>query len=168
MKEFSRKRKVWIIITIVAIVATIAFIFVSSMLNKAQSAGVSDAAHGKLQALLDAIFGVGVITPNMLRKAAHVTEFLILGLEFNLLYTLIKRFNYFKVIELLSIGLAAAVIDEAIQILSDRGPMVEDVLLDFASFALACVFFVIGYAIYNAVKAKKQKKLEQTSDNRLE
>ena len=158
MKGLSKKRKIFLIIMLVLLTATLGFIWINSMIPKAQSAEGSGAVFSALQAFLDAIFGEGVISASTFRKLAHGAEFLLLGVELNAIYMIAKRYSYKKVAELLSLGLVVAVVDESIQILSDRGPLVTDVLIDFGGIVTACALFVIGYAIANAVRSRKAKK----------
>lgn len=70
----------------------------------------------------------------IIRKLAHITEYLILGGLWTWAFTV----NHFKIWILLLLGLAISTLDETIQIISiNRGPSVFDALVyDFCSFAL--------------------------------
>lgn len=91
------------------------------------------------------------------RKAAHAVEFFVLGLEFSLLF--LWAFQKKHIIQaawnILSVSLAVAVADESIQILSGRGPKVQDILLDFCGAAAAVC---IALLVYGAVYWHKQHK----------
>lgn len=91
------------------------------------------------------------------RKAAHAVEFFVLGLEFSLLFlwAFPKKHTVQAVWNILSAALAVAVADESIQILSGRGPKVQDVLLDFCGAAAAGIIAVL---LYGAVYLYKQQK----------
>ena len=68
------------------------------------------------------------------RKAAHVFEFFVLALLVWALLRLLER----KALLLTAVcGLAVAVADEGLQLLSGRGSRVSDVLIDFAGVLLA-------------------------------
>ncbi len=60
------------------------------------------------------------------------------------------------VVNCLSAGLAAAVTDEALQLLSDRGSQVSDVLLDLGGAAAGTAFILLIYDI--AVLAGSRRK----------
>lgn len=92
------------------------------------------------------------------RKAAHAIEFFVLGLELSALFlAVLHRPSVPQAIwNILSAALAVAVADESIQILSGRGPKVQDVLLDFCGAAAAVSAFLL---IWGAVRLYKQKRL---------
>lgn len=91
------------------------------------------------------LFGLEIESEYLLRKGAHFAEFALLGCELALLMLLRQRSSLQDLINCLFCGLLAAVIDESIQILSDRGSSLKDVLLDFSgviagSLLLFCLF----------------------------
>lgn len=152
--KLSLKRKISLIITIILTLGTLAFIWGSSMLPKTQSAEQSGGVFSVFKVVFDAIFGEGVITPEIFRKLAHGTEFLVLGIELNLLLFIIGKYNYKNIYLPLATGLLVGVIDECIQILSDRGPMVTDVLIDFGGVVVASLIFFIVWLIVKKIKNK--------------
>ena len=94
-------------------------------------------------------------THHFVRKAAHFTEFAVLGV----LYTLIKNILDKKAVSSLlffpiSCTLFTAVTDEFIQSFTGRGSSVRDVMLDFAGavtgIALAAIFTAITRRKHNA------------------
>ena len=83
-----------------------------------------------------------------MRKLAHFTEFGLLGVWFALFVIMRDRSRLQSIVNCLFFGLSAAVLDEALQLLSDRGSQVPDVLLDFAGAASGIlVVLVLRWAI---------------------
>lgn len=91
------------------------------------------------------------------RKAAHAVEFFALGLELSLLFLWAVRKGALPqaVWNVLSCALAVAVADESIQILSGRGPKVQDVLLDFCGAAAATAAALLVFGAVRLYKARK-------------
>lgn len=77
----------------------------------------------------------------IVRKCAHVGEYAILGIAYGITGSHFK-FKYYLIILL---GLAIALLDESIQILSiDRGPSIIDVLLfDFPGFLIGFLLILL-------------------------
>ena len=95
--------------------------------SSAESGAITDI----IAKLLSPIFGKDFLTPHVVRKAAHFTEFFILGVLGSSFLRSIGKESFFAESYAFLCGLAVAVIDETIQIISpDRGPSVKDVLLD--------------------------------------
>lgn len=95
-----------------------------------------------------------------IRKAAHAVEFFVLGIELSALFLFVLKKNglWQRSWNALSILLAVAVTDESIQILSKRGPKVEDVLLDFCGAVVAVAFALL---IYVLVYWRNKRKVAQ-------
>ena len=99
------------------------------------------------------------ISINELRKAAHAIEFFLLGIELTALSFIIKkRFTPQLLWNILSSALTIAVIDEAIQMLSDRGPSVKDVLLDFVGAVIGFLLALFIQFIISSIKKGGKKK----------
>ncbi|MFZ2539767.1 MAG: VanZ family protein, partial [Oscillospiraceae bacterium] len=81
----------------------------------------------------------------LIRKAAHLSEFLLLGLFVSLtFYYMKKRFQY-NTMTILFIGLSAGVFDEFLQsFVVGRSSEVRDILIDFAGIVIG---FLIVYFI---------------------
>ena len=109
------------------LVATLCFIWGNSLLPGEESAELS----GGLAAWLKSL-GLPIEDDGLLRKLAHFAEFGLLGTELTLLLCLrgIKGMQNICLSALTAFFIAAA--DEMIQIFSDRGAQISDVLLDFA------------------------------------
>lgn len=95
------------------------------------------------------------------RKAAHAVEFFALGLELSMLFLMLRRKAHAlqAVWNTLSVALTVAVADESIQILSGRGPKVQDVLLDFCGAVCAVLLVSAVYFTVRAVRMYKIKKI---------
>ncbi|MDO5413488.1 MAG: VanZ family protein [bacterium] len=133
MKASVRKR--WNIILGLLVLLTLAFIWGNSLLPRTESQEIS---RGLLAELCAALEHVGMhLDPqndHWLRKLAHFGEFGMLGAELGLLLCLNRRQSVQGFVNCAFAGLAVAVTDEALQLISNRGSQVQDVLLDFAGF----------------------------------
>ena len=136
MKE---KRKYWIILLIG--LTTLA-IWVNSAVPKTQSAQMS----GGLTAWLESTFQLR-LTEHLIRKMGHFCEYALLGIEYGFLYRR-GRQNGQWLFNFASAGLMTAVLDESIQILSGRGPMVSDVLLDFCGFGFGLILLLLVFLLF--------------------
>ena len=128
-------RKCWNIILGLLVFLTLAFIWGNSLLPRTESQEIS---RGLLAELCAALEHVGLhIDPqndHWLRKLAHFGEFGLLGAELGLLLCLNRRVRPQGFVNCAFTGLAVAVTDEALQLISNRGSQVQDILLDFAGF----------------------------------
>ena len=128
-------RKRWNIVLVLLLVLTLAFIWGNSLLPRTESQEIS---RGLLAELCAALEHVGLhLDPqndHWLRKLAHFGEFGLLGAELGLLLCLNRRQSVQGFVNCAFAGLAVAVTDEALQLISNRGSQVQDVLLDFAGF----------------------------------
>ena len=123
---------------------TLAFIWGNSLLSIPESQSESLWILDLLNPLLDFVFGPGVVTDHILRKTAHFCEFALLGAELRLLFRLLGQKGLQGQSNALFAALAAAVTDESLQLLSDRGSQVRDVLLDFSgSFTGALLMLLL-------------------------
>ncbi|MGN0571776.1 MAG: VanZ family protein [Candidatus Fimenecus sp.] len=165
------KRKIGVGICLFCILLTVAFIFY----NSAQPVSKSQKASATVAETIASISPNGGETPDgwrsfadYVRKAAHAVEFFVLGIELSLLFFVLFRKHTVQAIwNVLSLALCTAVIDESIQILSGRGPKVQDVLLDFCGALCAIVTVGILTAVGIAVcKARKQEKSAYAVESR--
>ena len=115
-------------------VLTTCFIFSQSLLSGEESGGLSAKAMAFVRPLLDPN---GIIPEDVfhfvLRKAAHFTEFFVLGVcvgGFGVNLGLLRHRRYVALPMLLT--LCVAVCDEFLQYFTGRGSMVTDVVLDYA------------------------------------
>lgn len=120
---------------LLALIATVCFIWSNSMVGRAESASLS----GRITAWLN---GIGIpVTNHFVRKAAHFCEFGLLGCELMLLSGLRSGASPQSISNAAFAALLTAVTDETIQIFSGRGSQVQDVVLDFSG-ALTGILFV--------------------------
>ena len=133
MKTLVRKR--WNIILGLLVLLTLAFIWGNSLLPRTESQEISQGLLAEICAALETV-GVHLDPQNdhWLRKLAHFSEFGLLGVELCLLLWLNRQKSVQGFINCAFAGLAVAVTDEALQLFSNRGSQVQDVLLDFAGF----------------------------------
>ena len=138
------KRRLPTVIVVILLLATLTFIWSNSLRSEQVSSAESAGALGLLGPLLEFFFGSGNVTDHLVRKLAHFAEFGALGCELTLLVFLRCRLSVQAVLNGLAAGLVAAVTDEALQLLSGRGSMVQDVLLDFSGVlaGMAVVLFI--------------------------
>ena len=130
----------------VVIIVTLVVIWGHSLLGREASSEESSFVMALLTPFLEIFVGRGNVTEHLVRKLAHFCEFFILGIELQLFFSLLKS-RKSAVLLALSHGLFAAFTDETIQIFSGRGPMIQDVWLDFSGvtagslLALAVIMF---------------------------
>ena len=137
-----RTRKVLIGIIFILLLATLSFIFSNSLENAAESSAKGEGVMNAVTPELEIFFGKGNVTDHLVRKIAHFVEFGALGVELMLLGILLRKVRIQSVTNCLFIGLVSAVTDESLQMLTDRSPLVKDVLLDFSG-VVAGVLFVL-------------------------
>ncbi len=157
----STKRKTVFIILLILTAATLSFIFVNSCLPGEISTEESNSVYSgilkPLLAPLEGIFGEFLDEYNA-RKIAHVLEYFLLAVEFNLLAVTLKKYDIKRVGIILLFGVLVALFDETLQIFSGRGPMIEDVWIDFIGVFLATAIIYLIVLIIRAIKNKKNKK----------
>ena len=137
-------------IVLVLFILQLVFIWGNSLLSREDSGGMSFGITAFLQRLFDPD---GRLDPEVfhhyIRKAAHFTEFGLLGA----LAFLLRRFREDTAEQVREISffapfcvLLAAVVDEYIQFFADRGSMVPDVVLDFCGgvFGIACTALIVA------------------------
>lgn len=127
--------KHWNIILILLLLSTLAFIWGNSLLTRAESQEISRGILAEICAALEHV-GLHIDPENdhWLRKLAHFGEFGLLGAELCALLFLNRRARPQGFVNCAFAGLGVAVADEALQLISNRGSQVQDVLLDFAGF----------------------------------
>jgi len=158
----SKVRIILVWITVALILATLLFIWGNSCQPKQVSAKTSQSVYEKVEPVLSATFGKGVITHEIFRKIAHSVEFMLLGVELVLFTCLVYGTPYKYTFQIIAFGFAVAGLDESIQIISRRGPRITDVLIDGAGliFAIALIYLLrlIVYLIQTIIAKKKHRK----------
>lgn len=132
------------------IVLTLLFIWGNSM----QSGDVSGSMSGGVKAWLESALGFPV-NEFLLRKAAHFSEYALLGAECAFLLRALCAAHGSRLLLLPCAGFFAAAIDETIQIFSGRGSSLLDVWLDFSGFLTG--FFAI-YILFCLLSRGNKKK----------
>ncbi len=130
----KRKARLRLFLTLL-LIATVCFIWSNSMVGKEGSASLSQGITAWLNSI-----GIPV-THYFVRKAAHFCEFGLLGCELMLLLGLGSGVRLQSLSNAAFAALLTAVTDETIQIFSERGSQVQDVVLDFSG-ALTGILFV--------------------------
>jgi len=127
-----KKKDALFYIVLIILIATLVFIFQNSLQPAAESSEKSESVMNSVKPLFEFFLGRGNVTDHIIRKTAHFIEFTVLGAELMLLAVLsINKLRFQNFLNCLFAGLTSAVIDESLQLLTDRGPLVQDILLDF-------------------------------------
>ena len=138
------------------IALTLLFIWGNSMRN----ASASGAMSGSVRVWLESLLHIP-IDEFLLRKAAHFSEYALLGAELSLLLSLLSDrrgaplAHGRNLIDFPALGFLAAAIDETIQIFTGRGSSLLDVWLDTAG-CLTGFFLVL--LIFKIVRSKHHAK----------
>ncbi|MBR5337841.1 MAG: VanZ family protein [Lachnospiraceae bacterium] len=74
------------------------------------------------------------ITDHLIRKIAHFSEYGLMGIEMTAFLAVSDRLKPRFFINTLFSGLTIALIDETIQIISGRGPLISDLWIDLGGF----------------------------------
>lgn len=135
-------------IIVVLIILTLAFIWYNSSLSRVESADISRGFLADIAAFLKELgIVIDSTEDHFLRKLAHFFEFGLLGAELIMLPIIYGKCSAQAVLNCLFFGMTAAVIDETIQIFSDRGSLVSDIWIDFSGVAAAVIVILIIYSI---------------------
>ncbi len=144
------------VVFLVLIAITLAFIFIQSILPPEKSSAESDKVSDIVAGVIPPDTNVGGFIQLNLRKLAHFIEFFILGIEVALLIVISLKKIQFALMSIPSAALVA-LLDETIQIFSERGPAVSDVWIDVFGFAVASLIVYMVYAII-CLMLKKSKR----------
>lgn len=142
------KLRVWLR---VLLIATLCLIWGNSLIPGKESGQLS---HG-LTAWLQSI-GIPV-GEHFVRKAAHFCEFALLGTELAALLRLSDVSKLQGLCSAASAALGAALVDESIQLfIPNRGPLLADVLLDFAGAMTGIALCTLAIHYYLRQKTDKR------------
>lgn len=134
-------------ICLAALLAWLAFIFCRSL----QPAATSDVESGRALDLLTRLFPFP-LSMHFVRKAAHFTEFAILGVLAGLLFSTRSARGW--LLPAAMTGLIAALCDETIQLFVEgRTGKLQDVWLDAAGVSAGLLFLL---AVYCVQKKRRQ------------
>ncbi len=132
---------------------TLCFIWGNSLLTRAESTRLSIGAMDWLSPLLH-LLKLDVIDEHFIRKLAHFSEFAVLGMELAVLFFLNRGRRIRSAITAAICALATAALDECLQFVSQRAPMVSDVLLDLSG----ALFGIALAALLGMLRSKHLQK----------
>ena len=156
LAKVNQKNKAIFVVFIVLIGAALLFIWSNSLESMEISSQKSAFLLKVLTFLMQPIFGKGNVTDHLIRKLAHFTEFGVLGALLSLYAVIRGRMQAQSVLNCMFFCLAASVADEAIQLISERGSQVTDILLDFVGASLG--IFTVIFARWLIVILRNSKK----------
>lgn len=156
-------RKIFTMVVLVALFAILAFMFSNSLESVAKSQAKSLSVMKHVAPLLELLVGKGHVTDNLVRKLAHFFEFLSLGVGLIIFSELRFKTRLQNIANCLSIGLAIAVTDESLQLLSGRGSMVKDILLDFAGVTTGVVVSLLIHILSKSARSNRKHNQKQRS-----
>lgn len=145
-----RKYRTFVLFLILTLLTT-AFIFTNSLKSGSESLAQSNVVLKWVTAIIDPHHTVPYDTMSFyVRKAAHLTEFALLGFSLGGLNGALARLRQ-KSIPLLPLfaSLVVAVADEFIQSFTGRTSQVSDVLIDFSGALLGLLVITIIQAVRN-------------------
>lgn len=134
------------------LILNLAFIWGNSLVTGEDSGNLSGGILAWVNSFLDLEDAGAAVLHHLIRKAAHFTEFACLGalLAWN------GRLRNEKHTVLLPalLGMAAAVVDESIQMFTpDRGPSLTDVWIDTSGVVAGIMLLILGHHLMKKLKA---------------
>jgi VanZ family protein len=153
-------------LTIIAFVLSLALIWGQSCINMEESQTASDAVVDIIKPLEEIKPNDEVVTVeydflnHFVRKGAHIAEFTVIGIELALIIILFsKKKQKLPIIfvNTMMAGMLIGLIDETIQIFSERGTQVKDIWFDVIGAAIGAVLVIAVYLL----KSRKQRKTEE-------
>ena len=151
MKKTDKRLK----ISVWLITALLIFIWGNSLLPGSVSGAISDAVKRLLAFLLPGDVPGVTTGGGLLRKIAHFTEFACLGAA------LLWRFGMLEKRKIMAFvyGFGVACVDETIQVfVPDRGPGIQDVLIDTCGVAAGIGLLLLICIITTKIKHLKENK----------
>lgn len=130
MKNHHKTATIWWIV----IVLTVLLIWGQSLPGK----DLSNLQSGSVQGFLGRLFGEGIYQTffyQHIRKFAHFAEYAVLGAEAAAYRLSARHYTRLHIWPVLVFGPIVATIDELLQFISARAPLVSDVLLDCVGYA---------------------------------
>lgn len=139
--------------SLIALSIFVLFIFCNSMIPLFQSLRESGKVVSLLQSVLDTFHIPLTVSSLFVRKAAHVVEYLILGVL--LTYAFARgahALNGERIYRVLFLGLLIPVVDETVQLFANgRSSQVSDILLDFGSV-------IVGVVLVGLMRSLRQRR----------
>lgn len=131
-----------------AIIIAIAFIWGHSLVPMDMSAQESGWIIEHIIAPILALFGVDEVSTHLVRKLAHVSEFLLLAL-------LVCAYLRGSVLKGFYVCFTVAFLDESIQLLSGRGSLISDVWVDLIGVVIGIVVCKVFTIIFGMKHERK-------------
>ena len=149
-----RKRIVVSLLLFVLVLIWAGFIFSNSMEDVSASYETSEKFIRFIDSSLLENPETAVLAQNFFRKAAHFFEFFLLSILFYLMFSGIKK----PAVPGFFFSLLAAFLDEGLQMFSDRGNSLRDVLLDSCGAAAGILLMLGIRKLIQMKKARKEKR----------
>jgi len=163
----NKKRLILTVIFLLLTALCIAFIFSNSLKTADASAEQSASVQGLANSVLEFLGINGEFSHKLVRKAAHIAEFALLGalasVDFWLILGLKLSDGIKKSLKLLSPALPCAIliaaIDELLQLsASGRSAQISDALIDTLGSALGVLTVWLVFLICRFKKSRKERK----------
>ena len=157
-----RRTKKRMILCTALLIAVLAFIWGNSLTSGEDSGNLSGSIMEWINAFLRLDESGAERLHHLIRKMAHFTEFACLGLLLTWQFGMIGEKKGHLVCMPLFCGMAAACVDETIQVFTpDRGPSLIDVWIDTAGVTAGIAILLIGHHYIR--KTQTHKILEETT-----
>lgn len=131
-----------------AIIIVLAFIWGHSLVPMDMSAQESNWITEHIISPILALFGVDEVSTHLVRKLAHVSEFLLLAL-------LVCAYLRGSIIKGFYVCFTVAFLDESIQLLSGRGSLISDVWVDLIGVVIGIVVGKV-FTIISGMKHERE------------
>ena len=138
---------------IIVLILLLLFIWGNSCLPQSASIQESGWVTELLRPILSRLIGAEHFTGHLVRKMAHFVEYAVLGCAMWLLVVCLPMKDAWRLPFSMVGTMLVALLDETSQIFSGRGPMIQDVWLDFAG---ATVGLLITGLIWQSRKKRKR------------
>ncbi len=153
MKQyFTGRNRVRNVVFFITTVLILAFIWGNSMYSKQESAAESESVTTLLFDFFAGIVGAENVTDHLVRKIAHFVEFFAFGVSLEMLYAGLPMQTRRRIFSTAGASLLVALIDETIQIFSERGSMVADVWLDFSGALTGTLLLALALFCVQKIK----------------
>ena len=136
---------------IFAVLLVLAFIFLQSTVPEQRSDNESIWFNARIMTPLLKRMGYSAVSGNVVRKAAHISEFFVLSLFAALIWK-------GRIIPSFYTGFTAAFLDESVQVIAQRGALITDVWIDLIGVALGVLF---GWMIFKAYDGMRRKMIKR-------
>ncbi|MEG0597574.1 MAG: VanZ family protein [Oscillospiraceae bacterium] len=146
----------------IALLIIVAFILCNSLIPGETSNAISDRVTAIVGGTVPAMSETEVadapwLTAGTVRKLAHIAEFAALGLTAALLVLFRGKRIGGQLPNLILLGLGVGIMDETIQIFTNRTSMIEDVWIDLLGFGLGLLLlWLVSAAIRHKKGARPQ------------